>query len=360
MSMAVIAYAMSTAAVSQVLQPGFDAEEYRECLRITSHMHIDEGKIDSIYMSAEPRHSTRLYYSPTTGFDNEWELWRDDTRKVVHIVLRATVTTMKSWGSNFNAGLVPAHGVTEVGKRREYCLSNDSSAMVHGGWVAGLMTMVEDIDEKLDSCLKAGCRDFIICGHSQGGGLSYLTTARLRIKQQEGKIPSDVRFKTYCSAAPKPGDYAFALSYEHLTQGGWSYTVVNADDWVPELPLSVQRPTDMRPTNPFANIDELLKSSGPMTRLKLKFLYNRLYKPTDKAVRNIEKYLGTTVGEMMEGQVPEYKQPAEYSDCANYARTGPFIILMPDEGYHQIHPHVAKDAFEHHMYKAYEYLADKL
>jgi hypothetical protein len=63
--------------------------------------------------------------------------------------------------------------------------------------------------------------------------------AQLKHYQTTGKIPKDIRFKTYCSAAPKPGNLYFSYDYEADNQIGWSFTVVNGADWVPELPVSI-------------------------------------------------------------------------------------------------------------------------
>ncbi len=90
-------------------------------------------------------------------------------------------------------------------------------------------------------------------GHSQGGAIAYLLTAHFYNLQQQGKLPADIRFKTYCSAAPKPGNLYFAYDYETTTRGGWACNVVNAADWVPETPFSVQTVSDFNTTNPFVN-----------------------------------------------------------------------------------------------------------
>lgn len=353
---AVLMTMLATSVAAQGLKPGFDKEEYIECLCMTSHM--DSLSVDRKYLSPEPKRFHKKYVARKTGFDNAWELWQDGDG-VCAILLRATVSTMRSWGANFNAGMVRAVGTCHVGADKAYDLCADSSACVHSGWVAGLMTMADDIKSKIDSCYKSGCRDFIVAGHSQGGALSYLTTAMLRRMQAKGEMPSDIRFKTYASAAPKPGDYLFAMNYEAMTQGGWSITVVNADDWVPETPLSVQRPTDFRPTNPFANMDELTGDLGVMQKARINFLYNRLNKPTDKSVGNLTKYLGDVVGEMLEEANEWYARP-RYADCANYARCGQYYILMPDAEYYAKHPHKAADAFEHHQYISYYELAQKI
>lgn len=347
---------LAAAAYAQTLKPGFDKSEYLECLGMAAHM--DSLRVDHKYLCPPPTHFRKVYVSPRVGFDNAWELWQSDSG-VMAIMLRATVSTTTSWGANFNAAMVRAVGTCHVGRDVDYDLCPDPAACVHAGWVAGLMTMADDILAKVDSCHKAGRRDFIIAGHSQGGALAYLATAMLRRGQAKGAVPQDIRFKTYASAAPKPGDYIFALNYEAMTQPGWSITVVNSEDWVPETPLSIQRTSDFRPTNPFAQMDRLTAGVKMSKKMKIKFLFSKLSRPAEKEVANWTKYLGGALGGMLQDAHPWFRQP-DYVECVNYARAGQFYVLKPDADYFSRHPQVSEDAFDHHQYVAYYELAKKI
>lgn len=356
-TIALVATLVATAATARDLQPGFDITEYRECVRIASH--FEKSDLDSIYFAPEPERWQRVYSAPVTGFDNNWELW--DTGDTVAVVsLRGSVITAKSWISNFHAGMIPAKGTYHLGTDIDYDLSDDEHACVHAGWVGGLLSMTPDILHKLDSCYQSGYRNVILTGHSQGGGICYLLTAFLYRQQQLGNIPADIRFKTYCSAGPKPGDYAFACYYEHLTRGGWAFNVINAEDWVPEVPLSVQKLDDFRETNPFTRVDTLLEQFGVtgMNKFKVNYLFNKLNKPLTKSEEMLRKYLGQTLGEMLAEEESTYTVGA-LSECANYQRVGVIVVLRPDEQYYKDHPRYAADVFEHHMYKSYADLADR-
>lgn len=333
--------------VEAQLSKGYDVNEYRECLCMASH--ISQLNLDSVYMSPKPSKSVRMYVSPVMGFDNLWELWRLDNTYVIS--LRSSVPTMISWMANFHAAMLPAQGSVTIGKTYNYDFSSDTLAHVHAGWTIGACVLIDDILPKIDSLYKVGARDFIVTGHSQGGALAYLVTSAFIRMQQKGTLATDIRIKTYCSAAPKPGDYAFAMWYEHFTNG-WSINVINADDWVPEVPLSEQLIADFRPTNPFAQLNELSKYLPVKDRLKIKFLLSRLKKPTRKSERALRRYLGKIVGSKLRDAVPAYVVP-RFLTCANYARCGASYVFMPDESYYQQHPLVAKDPFEHHMFKSY-------
>lgn len=347
------AIAAAATAQSHQLEPGFSISEYRECLRMNSNF-ADVG-VDSIYLAPPPELYKRIYTAPVAGFDNVWEMWQN-ADSTIAISIRGSVMTAKSWMSNFHAGMVAAQGRCTVGEEYAYNLCPDPRAGVHAGWLGAMLAMSQGIESRIDSCYALGYRNILLTGHSQGGAICFLLTAHLRMRQQCGALPADIQFKTYCSAAPKPGDYTFALHYEYLTRGGWAFNVVNAEDWVPETPLSVQQTSDFRSTNPFNRVDSLTASLGAIDRIKVNFLYSRLSKPTARSEKNLRKYLGRTLGKMLQAEAPEYQLP-QFIECANYMRTGTTVVLMPDDQYYATHPRNAADAFEHHMFKAYHELA---
>ncbi|MBP5366249.1 MAG: lipase family protein [Bacteroidales bacterium] len=348
--------AFASIANAQTLKPGFEISEFKECICMASHFRELPG-VDSSYLAPRPTFFTKKYSSPVTAFDNMWELWQRSDG-VVAISLRASVVTMKSWLCNFHAGMVGAQGECQIGGKRQYRLCDNAAARVHAGWLTATLSMTDDIEAHIDSCYKAGIHDFIIAGHSQGGAMAYLLTAFLREKQSLGEMPKDIRFKTYCSGAPKPGDYAFACEYEYMTRDGWAFNVVSPEDWVPEVPLSVQRTNDFRPTNPFTRIDELTDTLSFGNRLKMRFLFKLVSKHPKKAEKRLRKYLGKKVGKMLEKENNTYKLPT-FAECANYARVGQTVILKPDASYYERHQRNAKDIFEHHAYKQYFELAEK-
>ena len=341
---------------AQELKPGFEKEEYIKLLEASSRF------ADSTYYKdiPFPKGYKFIYQSPEMGLDNRWSLWLANPQTAV-ICLRGTTEKSESWLANFYAAMVPATGSLHISDSFifNYNLASDTKAAVHIGWLLSTAFLAKDILPKLDSCYHAGIKNILISGHSQGGAISYLLTAFFNSLQQQGKIPADIRFKTYCSAAPKPGNIYFAYHYEAMTQNGWAYNVINAADWVPEMPISIQTLNDFNTTNPFVIAKPIIKKQGFTKRIVLNHLYNKMDKATLKAERKYRKYLGTMLAKMLKKNLPGYQPPAYYKSF-NYVRTGNTIVLQPDEAYYTLFPNSKENIFIHHFHKPYLYLLDKL
>lgn len=341
---------------AQKLKPGFDKSEYTELL----HAYSRWG--DSIQYKdiTESSRFIRTYRSEEMGLVNKWELYEDPDQINV-ISIRGTTPNEVSWLANFYAAMIPAQGQLHLSDSVtfNYHFADNPRAAVHVGWSVASAYLLQDIIPVLWKQYTSGVRDFIIFGHSQGGGISYLVTAQLLYYQKTGVIPADIHFKTYCSAAPKPGNLPFAYEYEASRQMGWSYTVVNAADWVPEVPVSIQTLTDFNVTNPFKNAKSLIKKQKFPTNLALKHVYNQLTKHNKKAMRRYQKYLGKVASKFVVKQLVGFKSP-EYFESNHYVRTGNMIILYPDTLYYTQYPDSDTNLFVHHSLQSYLYLTDKL
>jgi Lipase (class 3) len=334
------------------LQSGFDKAEYREMLKMAVCV------ADTPWMNSKlvPEDFRLIYRSPVTGLDNRWDLWTDDGNIAV-ISIRGTTEKSESWLENFYSAMVPAKGSLNLTKDKTftYNLSDHPRAAVHVGWLMATGFMAQDILYRIDSCYRKGIWDFIITGHSQGGGISYLLTAYLINLQKSGDLPPDIRFKTYCSAAPKPGNLYFAYDYEHMTAGGWAFNVVNSADWVPETPLSIQTIQDFNTVNPFTNAKKAIKKQSFPKRIVMNYAYGKLERPTRRAVKNYRKYLGEVAGSYVKNYLSEYQAPG-YLLTNNYVRTGTTIVLYADDEYFKQYPDNPEKIFIHHMAGPYLYL----
>ena len=335
-----------------LLKPGFDKEEYFELLKVSASQGDSVLKDDRI----APKKFKMVYRSPEMGFANRWDLWvSDDTLACISI--RGTTNDPVSWLDNFYAAMVPAKDTLRISNDFvfDYNLSDHPDAAVHTGWLISTAFLSRDILPKIDSLYKAGYKDFYIMGHSQGGVIATLLTAYvLKLKEAE-KIPRDITIKSYCSAAPKAGNLFFAYDYENMTKGGWSLTVINATDWVPQTPFSIQAVTDFNKLNPFTDVKGSLRIQPLFKRIVLNHAYSKMDNATQDANDTFRKYLGTSLEALVKKTLPEFVSPV-YANTSDYVRTGQQIVLYPDSAYFEMFPQVDSSIWINHSFKAYVYL----
>jgi pimeloyl-ACP methyl ester carboxylesterase len=285
------------------------------------------------------------------GLQNRWDLWMSNDSTVAVISIRGTTGTAASWLANFYAAMVPAKGYLQLEKnyRFDYHLADDPKAAVHTGYLVSSGMLARDILPRLDSLTSHGIRNIIITGHSQGGGIAYLLTAYLYSLRNTGRIPGNTVIKTYCSAAPKPGNLYFAYAYEAMTASGWAYNVVNSSDWVPEMPVSVQTTGDYNDVNPFTHAVPTIKKQKFFTRILLMRAYRKLSNRPRKSLEDYQELLGDKLYIFISKSLPEFEKP-EYFNSINYVRTGKTIVLLADEQYKIAFPDDDKQNFMHHYY----------
>ena len=344
---------------SQLLKPGFDKAEYAELLRVSARQ-VDSSHW-ATFSIADPSDFSLAYRSPVTGLDNKWDLWMNKEHTIAAISIRGSTTSNISWLENFYAAMVPANGELQLNDSTtfRYQLADNEKAAVHAGWLVAVASMATDINAKIDSCYKTGIHDFYIVGHSQGGAIAYLLTSYLHYRQMSDSLPRDIYFKTYCSAAPKPGNLFYAYDYEQYTTNGWAYNVVNTADWVPQTPVGVQTLEDFNATNPFTNAGAVIRKQKFPKNLVLRHTYNRLFKTTRKARETYQRYLGDIVYKFVHKALPQLKEP-DYYESMQFERAGNFIILNADDDYYKKFPDSKDKIFTHHSINAYLYLLKKL
>lgn len=340
----------------QRLRAGFDKEEYIELLKVSAR-HGDSSYYNSI---PAPEKYQFQYRSPVVGLDNQWDLWTSPDNIAV-ISIRGTTVNSISWLANFYAAMVPARGELKIGENDTfaYDLADNPKAAVHVGWLVATAFLARDILPRLDSCYEAGYRDFIILGHSQGGAIAYLLRSYLNGLQKQHQVPADIFIKTYCSAGPKPGNLYYAYDYEALTANGWGFNVVNDADWVPETPISVQTVNDFNTTNPFVNIKPIIRKQKFPKNIFVRYAYNRMYKPTRRAQRNYQKYLGAMVARSIKQHISGFEAPPYYPSI-NYMRAGTTIVLKTTPAYFEKYPDSPEQVFIHHFHPPYLFLTEQL
>lgn len=345
-------------ACAQELKSGFDAEEYLELLRITARQ-LDSGMVINF---PEPEQFKMEYRSIAGPLDNRWELWANAAKSIVVISIRGTTRKPISWVSNFYSAMIPATGSLHLNDSTtfNYKLAADPKATVHVGWTLGLATMAPEMIAKLKEYnSQYHTKQVIVTGHSQGGAISFLTRSYLHYEQEAGRLPKDLIFKSYNGAAPNPGNLYYAYDYDYITRSGWAFTVVNALDWVPETPFSIQTLRDFNTLNPFVDVEKQLKKQSFIVRLYLKRVYGRMNRKSNKAQRVFTKYLGSTIGKQVKKAMPQFKEPA-YAATMNYARAGVPIVLQPDAEYLEKYPDSGNKIFIHHGLMPYYMMTQKI
>lgn len=329
------------------LKPGFDKQEYLEMLRITTK--LSDTSI-SITEPPSPISYRFEYRSAEVGLKNQWEMWIRKDSKVAVISLRGTVADAASWLENFYAATVPATGSLQLNDSTTfaYKLAESPEATVHVGWLIGMAHMAPGIADRIKTWRQKGIKEFIITGHSQGGALSFLLRSWLHYETQRGALPGDIVYKTYCSAAPKPGNMQYVYDYDFITRVGWSFTVVNAADWVPETPFSLQSLHDFNAINPFTDVGKALQQQPLLARLYLNHAFNSMSRITRRSQKRFQKYLGRVVYKQVRKTLPQLRQPA-YAPGSNFMRAGTPIVLMPDAAYAKEFVFNGKNIFIHHM-----------
>jgi hypothetical protein len=344
---------------AQELKPGFDKNEYIQLLRAYARWG-DSSMYNKIPESKIYKKKNRKYRSEEIGFLNSWELYETPTQSVISI--RGSTSGQVSWMANFYAAMIPAVGRLQLNDstRFDYHFADHPEAAVHVGWAVATAYLMPDILAKVKDRYAKGKKDFIIFGHSQGAGIAYFVTAQLRYYQRSGVLPKDIRFKTYCSAAPKPGNLYFAYDYEESTQFGWSISVVNTADWVPEVPITIQTLNDFNKTNPFKLATKMIKEAPFPNNIVMGYLHRQLTKHNKKALKKYQLFLGKVASHVVSQKLKGFEAPKKYYESSNYVRTGNFVILKPDAEYYKKFPDNDSTLFVHHGILPYSYLAGKL
>ncbi|MGY6562508.1 MAG: META domain-containing protein [Luteibaculaceae bacterium] len=333
---------------AQQLKPGFNAQEYYELMCISNQFG------DSAYAAKfkVPKQYVKVYRSEPLGLDNMYELYINNLNQIV-ISLRGTTTKPESWLENFYAAMIPAKGSLVLGENNlfQYHFADREDAAVHLGWTLGAGFIYHDLKPRLTDLIESGRKEILLVGHSQGGAIGYLLAQQMQYDKQAGVLP-EFTLKTYLSASPKPGNTYFAYTFEHEHKN-MAFNVVNALDWVPETPVSIQTSANMNPVNPFVNVKDGFKNQKLSQRLVLSTVYRRINRPSNRAVKRYQKYLGKGVGKQVKDILPGHEIPA-FANSHHYVRTGETIVLTPNKAYETYISNLkVGHVFVHHFHEAY-------
>lgn len=105
---------------------------------------------------------------------------------------------------------------------------------VHGGFLTALNYIWPDVLRALQT--KRGTRTLWITGHSLGGALAVLATAKLRTDPRNSQTVNGL----YTYGQPRVGDTTFSKAFDQL-MGAHTFRFVNYKDIVPRVPLTTMQ-----------------------------------------------------------------------------------------------------------------------
>lgn len=200
----------------------------------------------------------KIFDPPPIGdFDNKWQLWQDTTTNAYAVVIRGTTCDPGSILEDILSVLIPASGTLPIGKiAMDYKLADSPQAAVHLGFTLGAMLLLfHPADGILTRLATLPAKsDVFITGHSQGAGIATLCRAFLNysplLEQRR------LNYKTYVFAQPKPGNDHFGDDFERVVDAGRAFRVTNDQDWVPQVPFTLELPRDINEPNPMDRLEE--------------------------------------------------------------------------------------------------------
>ncbi|WP_051350386.1 lipase family protein [Dyadobacter alkalitolerans] len=333
--------------------PGFDPRECLDMLRLNQAFGDSVGA--NRFSDYRPGYQF-LHRSQAFGLDNVWDLWLRKDSTVV-LMLRGTTGNGKSLFANFYCAMIPAQGSVVLHKSDtlHYQLATEPRAAVHAGWLLGFAFLAKDIAPRLDSLYNRGYHRYMVAGHSQGGALCYYVSAWLWQLRKQARY-SDLQIKTYATAPPKMGNMYFAYDYDNLTRGNWTFSIINADDAVPEMPPTIQQmESDMNQPNPLLDLGKLFKKLPFIQRLVLTRAFNKMRKGAIKSSEAYQRYLGGYAQRFLRQAAPDLQLP-DPVNSTYFVRPGNPIALLPNKAYYAYFEPIKDGPYYHHGMDPYAFL----
>lgn len=332
--------------------PGFNPREADELLRL--NFAFLDSNLTNRFENFQSGYTLK-YRSASMGLDNRWDLWiRSDS--TVLITLRGTTADPKSILADFYCAMMPARGQLVISDTDtvHYHLADHPGAAVHAGFLVGFAYLSQDIAPRLDTLYRAGYRQFLVAGHSQGGSLCYYVSAWMLYLEKTGKYPG-IRVKTYASAPPKMGNMYFAYDYDNLTRAEWAFSIVNSADAVPEMPFTTQQvKQDMNEPNPILGLLTRADNLPWLQRWVVKRAFRKMMNSASKSSEAYQQYLGGYAAKFLGQQLPGLDLP-DPVNTTYFIRPGVPITLMVNDHYTRFFA-VNDGPYYHHGIIPYRYL----
>lgn len=323
---------------SSGLAPGYDNSELSQLLPAMERTY-DSADIGG-FKTPEPMGIKQVFRSKVSPLKNRFDVWLTDDKKAV-ITIRGTIvdTGALSFTAAFYGLMAPACGKIKMSDTSwfAYKLAELPGAGVHLGMLLGLYFISGELLEQINMNYLDGIRDFIIVGHSQGSGIGLLAMPYLLYLQKDGKLPADIRFKSYCIATPKTGNLQFVYDFEYLTAGGWALSVNNVIDWVPEIAITLQSGGDFPKVSPFHDMKEFLHGVNYSTGPYFEAGFEKFSGAVPAIIEQLNQVIHESVYPKVMRVMPGYMEPECMKSC-NYERAGINVPLFPDKDYYKLFP----------------------
>lgn len=320
------------------VQPGFDRAELTRLLPAMERTY-DSADIGG-FKTPEPTDIQRIFRSSTSPLMNRFDVWRTTDGKAV-FTFRGTIgdTAALSFSAAFYSLMVPATGKIQMADSKwfEYKLAELPGAGVHLGILLGLALISEELTGQVQARYDDGIRDMILVGHSQGSGISLLATSYLLYLQKEGRIPADIRFKTYSVATPKVGNYPYVCDFEVLTNGGYAFSVDNVIDWVPFIAMTFQAAQDFPPVSPFRDLKSFFTEINYAPGPNFDSGYAKFAAAVPDLTEQVIGVIRQNVYPRIHRALPGFIEP-DIIKSYNFERAGIHVPLIPDSAYFRLFP----------------------
>lgn len=320
------------------IEAGYDKTEILEIMPALERTY-DAEDIGG-FKTPTPENMQQVFRSTVSPLMNRFDIWLTDDKKAV-ITIRGTIidTAAMSSAAVLYSLMAPANGKIKVSETSwfEYKLAELPDAGVHLGMLLGLYFMSDELVDQINTQYTNGIRDFIIVGHSQGSGNSLLVTSYLWYLRKDGKLPADIRFKTYSIATPKTGNLQYVYDYEKLTAGGYAFSINNVIDWVPRVPMSFQSVQDFPKVSPFRDIKGFLSGANYTLGPNFEKGFEAFSNVTPKIISQITQDIHQNVYPKIAAAIPGYIEP-ECLPSFNFERSGVSVPLVPNEEYFKLFP----------------------
>jgi hypothetical protein len=240
--------------------PGFSLQEAEPLLALLASL---EGGLDVPPLPALtlPPGWTILFDSQSIGlFDNRWQLAKSPQGQLA-VLIRGTVDQTGSILDDLLSVMLPANSrlsFSSLDLGYQLAAADNADAGVHLGFLLAMLILMYDLEKgilwQLIDTVPAGS-DVFIAGHSQGAAIATLLRSYLNYLTLPGGIQMGTfyNYKSYVFAQPKPGNDLYGADYDSVAgDGGLAFTVNNSQDWVPQVPFTIELPGDVNTPNPLS------------------------------------------------------------------------------------------------------------